>query len=156
VVRNEAGEVVAEVEAEDAPPLPDDWAGARADRALLHQGRWRRPRVKLTGRISHVGLHITYMRQRLDCGELQPGESRTFHTIFYNDTDAAPKDYDVRRISDEAALDHAQRASRTWSCSPATRRCSTARREMRRSSRSRASGSWGADVSRFMGVPALR
>lgn len=102
VVRNEAGEVMAEVEAEDAPPVPAEWvANAPVERFFIKADGVADS--SLTGRIDHVGRHITYMRQRLG-GEMQPGEVRTFHTIFYNDTDGAPKDWDVRRISDEAAL----------------------------------------------------
>ncbi|MGI5816870.1 MAG: carbohydrate binding domain-containing protein [Armatimonadota bacterium] len=147
VVRTPGGEVVAEVEAEDAPPLPDDWQErAPTDRFFIKADG--AAESKLTGRISHVGLHITYMRQRL-IAELQPGESRTFHTIFYNDTDAAPKDYDVRRISDEAALiTRAGEPHMVVLTGDEAMLDGQARAKVVAFTRER---SWGADVSRFMG-----
>ncbi len=102
VVRDPEGTVVVEVEAEDASPLPKDWIeDAPVERFYVKADG--RADCKLTGRINHVGRHITYMRQRLG-GTMEPGEMRTFHTLFYNDTNEAPKAYDVRRISDQAAL----------------------------------------------------
>ncbi len=102
LVRDQEGNTVAEIEAEDAPGLPEELVEAAPMERFFVKSDGEAA-SKLTGRISHVGLQITYMRQRLG-GEMQPGETRTFHTIFYNDTDGGPKDYDVRRISDEAAL----------------------------------------------------
>ncbi len=102
MVRDEQGNEIASVEAEEAPPLPAGLVEA-APAESFHVKSDGLAQCKLTGRINHVGRHITYMRQRLG-GELQPGEMRTFHTIFYNEAEGAEKNYDVRRISDEAAL----------------------------------------------------
>lgn len=100
--RNAEGETVLELQAEDAPPLPPEMiATAPAQRfRVIGDGA---AASKLTGRINHVGQEITYMRQRRG-GTLQPGEMRTFINLFCNDTADAAKDYDLRRISDEAVL----------------------------------------------------
>ncbi len=102
VFRDEAGNEVAEVEAESAPPLPEEMVETAPDQRfrIIADGE---AQCKLTGRINHVGRAIAYMRQRLG-GSLQAGEQRAFHTLFYNDTVAEPRDYDLRRISDEAVL----------------------------------------------------
>ncbi|MGD9495309.1 MAG: hypothetical protein AB7Y46_03255 [Armatimonadota bacterium] len=102
VLRDAAGNVVAEVEAESAPPVPDELvAAAPAQRFVITTDG--QAASKLTGRINHVGLGITYMRQRLS-GALAAGEQMAFHSIFFNDDTDAPKSYGLRRISDEAAL----------------------------------------------------
>ncbi len=102
VLRDEAGETVAEIEAEEAPPLPEELVEA-APQYRFHVTSGGQARCKLTGRINHVGRHITYMRQRLG-GHLQPGEQRAFHTLLYSDGSEEPKEYDLRPISDEAAM----------------------------------------------------
>jgi outer membrane protein assembly factor BamB len=102
LVRDQQGNTVAEIEAEAAPEVPAGLIEAAPLERFFVKSDGE-PASKLTGRINHVGLQISYMRQRMGA-EMQPGEMRTFHTIFYNDRDAAAKEYDVRRISDEAAL----------------------------------------------------
>ena len=102
LIRDSNGRNIADIEAETAPDLPADWfKPAPASRFFVKNDGLAQG--KLTGRINHVGRHITYFRERLG-GELKSGEVRTLHNVFYNDTDEAPKRYDVRRISDEAVL----------------------------------------------------
>ncbi|MEA3403513.1 MAG: VCBS repeat-containing protein [Armatimonadota bacterium] len=102
LVRDAEGTVVAEVEAEEAPPLPEEMVEQAPEKRFFVKADGV-AQSKLTGRINHVGRHITYMRQRLG-GEMEPGEMRAFHTLFYNDATDEPKAYDLRRISDEAVM----------------------------------------------------
>ena len=147
VIRDEDGNTVVEMEAEEAPPLPQELvADAPVERFYVKSDG--EADCKLTGRIDHVGRHITYMRQRLG-GEMQPGEVRTFHTIFYNDTDGEPKNYDVRRISDEAAL--VMRNGEPYMVTLVGDEAllqGQAQMEMMAFTRDR---SWGADITQFRG-----
>lgn len=102
LIRAADGKVVADIQAEDAPPLPAGWI-KRAPASEFYVKNDGFARNKLAGRINHVGRHITYLRERFG-GDLKAGEPRTLHNLFYNDSDEAPKEYDLRRISDEAVL----------------------------------------------------
>ena len=37
-------------------------------------------------------------------GQLEAGDTRAFHTLYYDESDPEPKDWDLRRISEEAVL----------------------------------------------------
>ncbi|MFO7948229.1 MAG: hypothetical protein R6V19_15615, partial [Armatimonadota bacterium] len=102
VFKNEEGEVVAEVEAENAPPLPEEDIEQAPDRCFYVKNDGHAANV-LTGRVNHVGLHITYLRNRFG-GEMAAGDTASMHNIFYNDKSDAPKEYDIRRIGDEETV----------------------------------------------------
>ncbi len=102
LIRDAQGKEVANLEAEDAPPVPADWVKpAPANQFYVKNDGFAI--CNLAHRINHVGRHITYLRERFG-GELQPRQTRAAHNLFYDDTDAKPKSYDLRRISDEAVL----------------------------------------------------
>ncbi len=102
VFRDAEGNTVAQIEAEDAPALPEGMIERAPDQRfrIIADGQ---AQSKLTGRINHVGRAIAYMRQRLG-GNLETGEQRAFQTLFYNDTEVEAKEYDLRRVSDEAVV----------------------------------------------------
>lgn len=102
VVHNQAGEIVAEIEAENAPPLPDGlWEDAGYANFYVKNDGYAHN--ALASRISHVGMKITYLRQRLG-GEMAAGEKAALFNVFYNDTSLEPKGYDIARVSDEQAI----------------------------------------------------
>ena len=96
------GKTAAVVEAEDAPALPA---------SMLKESPLSRFYVKSDGfaasklvkRINNIGLRIRRLHQRYG-GALNAGEARSVQNVFYNDTNAEPKDYDVRRIASASAL----------------------------------------------------
>lgn len=147
VIRDGQGNTVAEIEAEEAPPLPEDWVETAPIERFFVKSDGEAD-CKLTGRINHVGLHITYMRQRLG-GEMQPGEMRTFHTLFYNDTDGSAKEYDVRRISDEAAL--VTRRGEPWMVVLMGDEALIGGQAQMKMAAFTRYGAWGADVTDFRG-----
>jgi len=101
-IHNLEGEMVAEVQAEDAPPLPEGQlkeAGS-SDFYVKNDGFAANT---LAHRINHVGRKITYLRQRFG-GQMAAAEKATLCNIFYNDTSDAPKHYDVRRWDDESVI----------------------------------------------------
>ena len=102
LIRDAQGKAVADLQAEEAPPVPDEWIkpAPSSDFYVKSDGH---AACKLATRINHVGRHITYLRERFG-GELQTREACALHNIFYNDTDESPKGYDLRRISEEAVV----------------------------------------------------
>jgi len=102
VVTDPAGKVVAEVEAEDAPPFSEGQApaGVRQEFHIKNDGFARNG---LAGRINHVGRRIAYLRQRFG-GRLAAGARVSLQNVFYNDASDAPKDYDIRRLDRNAVL----------------------------------------------------
>ncbi len=102
VIQDLEGEVVAEIQAEDAPPLPQDELkdAGTSDFYVKNDGFSQN---SLAGRINHVGRKITYLRQRFG-GNMKTGDKVTLANIFYNDTSGAPKDYDIRKLDPSSVL----------------------------------------------------
>jgi hypothetical protein len=102
LLRTADGKTVADIQAESAPEVPADWRRpAPTLRFFVKNDGFAR--CKLTHRINHVGKRLTYLHERFG-GPLQPGDRRTVHNLFFDDSANKPKRYDLRRINDEAAL----------------------------------------------------
>lgn len=101
-IQSADGTLVAEVQAEEAPPVPEgqvDEAGS-SDFYVKNDGFAANV---LASRINHVSRKITYLRQRFG-GRMQAGEAATLFNIFYADNSRQPKGYGIRRLSDAEAL----------------------------------------------------
>ncbi len=96
------GRLVAEIEAEQAPPLPENSLNEAGSSDFYVKNDGFAANV-LASRIDHVNRKITYLRQRFG-GRLQAGESATLFNIFYADNSKTPKHYSIRKLSDTEAL----------------------------------------------------
>lgn len=96
------GAPIGEVQAEEAPPVPEDQMDEAGSSDFYVKNDGFAANV-LASRINHVNRKITYLRQRFG-GRLQAGESATLFNIFYADNSERPKGYGIRRLSDTEAL----------------------------------------------------
>lgn len=102
VFRNAQGQEVLVIEAENAPPLPPGYTeNVPRQRFFVKNDGFSAN--KLTGRINHTNLYITYLRQRFG-GQMQARETAASFNLFYNDSTDNPKEYDLQRINEEACV----------------------------------------------------
>lgn len=57
----------------------------------------------LCEQIDDAGIRSMLMRWEL-AGQFEAGETRAFHTLYYDERNPEPNDWDLRRINDEAVL----------------------------------------------------
>ncbi len=102
LIHDANGKLVAEIQAEDAPPIPEDEVkeAGTSDFYIKNDGLAQNG---LASRINHVGRGITYLRQHFG-GKMTTGQKTMVANIFYNDSSQAPKNYDIRRLDPSNVL----------------------------------------------------
>ena len=102
LIHDANADLVAEIQAEDAPPIPehDVSEAGTSDFYIKNDGLAQNG---LASRINHVGRGITYLRQHFG-GPMTAGQTAMVANIFYNDSSLEPKHYDIRRIGSQTAL----------------------------------------------------
>lgn len=97
----ETDEVVAAIEAEDAPdaeePIPD------LPDKLFRIRNCGHSRLVQSTRINHARIPIRYLHHKFGA-QLAEGESLANHALFFNTNTAEAADWDIRRINDRAVL----------------------------------------------------
>ena len=102
VIKDGEGSVLVDMEAEDAPPVPEDRQKQAPSKDFYVKNDGFAAN-RLADRVNHVGRKITYLRQRFG-GTLAAGEKTVLANIFYNDSSDAPKHYDLRRVTSGSFL----------------------------------------------------
>ncbi|MFQ6099002.1 MAG: hypothetical protein ACE5O2_14830, partial [Armatimonadota bacterium] len=102
VLADKNGEVVADMEAEEAPEIPKEQQRQAPTKDYYVLGDGRAQATMIT-RVNNVGLRLRYVHQRI-AGRMRPGERRSFINLLYADKSDQSKGYQLARLSPSEAI----------------------------------------------------